>query len=238
MGRTPSQYAARAAGFSGLLWLTAAGGLVGLCMRSGLSEAAGAAAVLGAGPVLAMLGFFPLLLLVRFSRPISSCLGGAVWGSGVALLSAGIDPAMWLAYIAGSAVFALLASLLIRRIGFSVLVIAVLWMLTELAMTTSGLAPRGLLASLAEGSALFGGLAAWLGSLHVALLLALVTAGVVAAAAAVIRAARRRWSIDSSVLRPVNRADVQVILQTECGTIVLPRAPPVRRRCCAITAPS
>jgi len=227
--RRSSQSAWVSAGLSGALCLFAAGGLVGLCVRGGLpaetSEAIGSA---GAGPLLAMLGFFPLLLLVRFAPTGRAGIGGAIWGVGAAVMAAGSDPAMWLAFIAGPALFALLGSWLTRRIGFHALVIAVLWMLIELAMIASGLAPRGMLASMAEHSVLFSGVAAWLGSVHVALLLALVTAGVVRVAAGCIRAARRQWPSYPALrcrLRPV---DIRIPWHDQCGMIVRPRAPPMR----------
>jgi hypothetical protein len=216
-------------GLPGLVCLVAAGALVGLCLVGNAVTDTGGRAVLGTSPILAVLGFFALLLLVRFCQPLASGFGAAAWGAGAAMLAAGSDPAAWIAYIAGPAGFAVIASLLTRHFGFRALIIAVLWLLIELAMMASSLAPRGMLAALAEGSALFSGVAAYMGSIHVALLLALVSAGMVAAAAAVMRAARRRCSIDFGFLRPVNRADEQILLQAECGTIVMPRAPPVRR---------
>jgi hypothetical protein len=222
IGNNPARYAGLTTGFPGLLCLGVAGALVGVAVRDSVTGSSG----FGSGPILAVLGLFPLLILVQFARTRGAFVGGACWGGGAAIMAAGFDPALWIAFVLGPAVFAFLSTWITRRIGFSAVIIAVLWMLIELAMIHSGLAPHGVFASLAEGSSLAGGLAAWLGSAHVALLFALLASGVIAATVAVLTRLRHSRSKSVALLSHSAPISYHVAAQMFCAELAMPRAPP------------
>ncbi len=103
-------------------------------------------------PWLAWVALLPLFVAIRTLRPLGALLSGALWGSslyvfGVALASLGSREGLlsFALLTAAPAAYALLGSLVTRRIGFNPLVLGVAWMGMELAFEPLGLR-HGLLA--------------------------------------------------------------------------------------------
>lgn len=116
---------------------------------------------------LAWVGLLPLLAAVRILSPLAGGLAGAAWGlcfyaaavSGIApSITPGVGSLVLLAIV--PAAYAALGSLATRAVGFAPVILALLWILAEVALQPLGLR-SGLLASTQEG----GHLASYLGGL-------------------------------------------------------------------------
>ncbi len=131
---------------------------------------------------LGWLTLLPLFVAIRVLKPLRAMLCGALWGLclhvfGVSAFATGISSGLFsLALLTAiPAAYALLASWLIRRMGFSPFVLGVSWMGVELALRPLGL-HHGLLAATQGDSTLVHWLGGALGYVLVAFVVALANA--------------------------------------------------------------
>lgn len=131
---------------------------------------------------LSLLALLPLFAAIRLCRPFGACMSGLLWGCslyGFSLLqtATGIDAGLgsFLLLALVPAAYALLGSVMTRRIGFSPFVLGVSWMGVELALSPLGL-EHGLLAGLLGGSTVFHFIGGALGYVLVAFAVAYVSA--------------------------------------------------------------
>lgn len=131
---------------------------------------------------LAWFSLLPLFLAIRLLAPRTALLAGALWGLCFALVSAAVgvsacSPTLLslTLFAAMPATYAFLGAVLVRRIGFSPLILGLGWVGVELAFHPFGL-HQGLLAAAQTDAALIHWLGRLLGYVLVAFLLAYANA--------------------------------------------------------------
>jgi hypothetical protein len=156
---------------------------VALPLSLGLSSFMMAAAIGSSEATwLAWIGLMPLFWAIRSLTPRCAALAGGLWGSCLCLFSVACfaprvssTSVFFVLLTLIPAVYAGLASLASRAIGFNPLILAFGWVLVEVALRPLGL-PQGLLAGTQGNDPCFQWIARWLGYAFVALVLTGVNA--------------------------------------------------------------
>ena len=183
----------------------------------------------------AWLSLLPLFWAVRSLRPTAAALCGAFWGAWLYLCStAGPAPPVASTPLALGlltavpAIYAGLCSRLTRRIGFNPLMLALGWILVEMALKPLGL-DQGLLASTQSDATHVPWISRLLGSVFVAALVVCANASLVG----ILSGARLSFPASRSLGGSPNagaRALAQVVLPIQSWTLrqAQPRAPPIQ----------
>ncbi len=193
-----------------------------------------AALASGAHTSLAWLALLPLFRVIQVLRPSSAFVAGGLWGSclyfwGTGVVDAGIVPSVWsfVLLTVVAAAYTGAGACLTRRVGFSPFLLAVGWMLVEVATTPLGLGLGLLGGTLGDGvfMRVVGGL---FGYAIAAFFVAITAASVFAI---IIRARVRVWKPCQTLGSTVPHDTVWRRLELPFSTFQLrpsrPRSPPV-----------
>lgn len=185
---------------------------------------------------LAFLAIIPLLQIVRHFSPIAGAGLGALWGVGIASLlamddvsAAALSPGVIALLVSVPAGYVGLSALIKRRIGFNPFVLAVGWLLVEMALRPVGL-PLGLVAGSLGGGALVSWVGGLLGYVFVAFLVIWASAAILS----LIGRARIRMTLPRLLVFSPERARFSICrsIRTPVAAFAIcqarPRAPPCR----------